>query len=110
MIKRRIRTRLHNQGIGYHPRETIYQFGIDDIAAAADWLGTRSFGFGDAPTVVDLCLASFIGTLVRQPWPNPLTVATSKHRNLVAHFERVLSLTFPEMNPVGEAAQESGAG
>lgn len=104
MIKRTIRIRLHNQGLGRHPRETLYQFGIDDVAALSHWLGTRSFGFGDAPTVVDLCLASFIGNIVRQPWPNPLTVATSKYGNLIAHFERVLSLTFPEMSPAAKAA------
>jgi glutathione S-transferase len=104
MINRKIRTRLRNQGIGFHARETLYQFGIDDIAALSGWLGTRSFGFGDAPTVVDLCLASFVGTIVRQPWADPLTIATSKHDNLVAHFERVLSLTFPEMDPAEKAA------
>lgn len=104
MIKRKIRTRLRNQGIGYHARETIYQFGIDDISALADWLGARSFGFGDELSVVDLCLASFIGTIVRQPWVDPLTVTTSKHGNLVAHFERVLSLTFPETNAAAKAA------
>lgn len=107
MISRKIRTRLRNQGIGYHDRETLYQFGIDDITALSDWLGTRSFGYGDAPTVVDLCLASFIGTIVRQPWADPLTAATSKYDNLVAHFERVLSLTFPEINPAAKDAQAS---
>jgi glutathione S-transferase len=104
MIARKIRTRLRNQGIGYHDRETLYRFGIDDIAALSDWLGARSFGFGDTPTVVDLSLASFIATIVRQPWADPLTLATSKHANLVAHSERVLALTFPELNPEVKAA------
>jgi glutathione S-transferase len=104
LIKRTIRIRLHTQGIGRHSRETLYQFGIDDVAAVSQWLGTRSFGFGDAPTIVDLCVASFIGTIIRQPWSNPLTVATSKHDNLIAHFERMFALTFPEMNPVTKAA------
>jgi glutathione S-transferase len=105
MIKRTIRIRLRNQGIGLHSRETIYQFGIDDIAALSNWLGTRSFSFGDQPTVVDLCIASFIATIVRQPWPNPLTLATSEHANLVAHSERVLTLTFPEMYPAVKARE-----
>ena len=97
LIKRDIRTTINGHGLGRHDRETLYQFGISDVAALGHWLGQRQFGFGDTPTVVDLCMASFIGNIVRQPWGNPLRAATSKYGNLIAHFERVLALTFPEI-------------
>ncbi len=97
LIRRGLGKVIHGQGLGRHDRETIYQFGIADVAALGHWLGQRQFGFGDTPTTVDLCMAAFIGNIVRQPWSNPLRVATAKYGNLIAHFERVLAATFPEM-------------
>jgi glutathione S-transferase len=104
LIRRDLRAAMHGQGLGRHSRETIYQFGVADVAALGHWLGTRTFGFGDTPTTVDLCMAAFIGNVVRQPWSNPLVVATSKYGNLIAHFERVLALTFPELTDAHAAA------
>jgi glutathione S-transferase len=98
LIRRDIARALHGHGLGRHSRETIYQFGIADVAALGHWLGARSYGFGDEPTVVDACMAAFIGNIVRQPWSNPLRVATLKYGNLVSHFERMLERTFPELN------------
>jgi glutathione S-transferase len=97
MLRRTIRRRLRGHGIGLLEPETIWQLGIADVAALGHWLGTRTFGFGDEPTVFDACLASFIGGIVRQPWSNPLRVATAKYGNLVAHFERMMARYFPEM-------------
>ncbi|TAL01667.1 MAG: glutathione S-transferase family protein [Rhodospirillaceae bacterium] len=96
MLRRAMRRTLHAQGIGRHDPDTIWQLGIADVAALGHWLGTRTYGFGDEPTVFDACLASFIGGIVRQPWSNPLRVATAKYGNLVAHFERMTARYFPE--------------
>jgi glutathione S-transferase len=104
LIRRSLRATLHGQGLGRHDRQTLYQFGIADIAALGHWLGARTFCFGyETPTVVDLCLAAFIGGIIRQPWHNPLTLATSKYGNLIAHFERVMALSFPEVTKAAAA-------
>ncbi len=87
---------LYAQGVGRHPAETIWQFGISDVQALAHWLGARPWGFGDKPTVFDACLYSFVGLIVRTPWDNPLKTATLKHSNLVGHFDRMLATYFPE--------------
>jgi glutathione S-transferase len=97
LVRRDIRRTLHGQGLGRHSRETLYQLGIADVAALGHWLGARSYAFGDQPTVLDACMAAFVGNIVRQPWSNPLRVATAKYGNLVTHFERMLALTFPEL-------------
>ncbi len=96
-LRRSVRRALHGHGLGRHSRDTIYQFGIADVAALGHWLGSRPYGFGDSPTVVDACIASYIGNIIRQPWSNPLTAATAKYGNLVAHFERVMAQAFPEL-------------
>jgi len=71
--------------LGRHSRDTIYQFGIADVAALGHWLGSRRYGFGDTPTVVDACMAAYIGNIIRQ-WSNRLCAATAKYGDLVAHF------------------------
>lgn len=96
LSQRGIMKTLRAQGLGRHGPETIWQMGTADIQALAHWLGNRPWGFGDAPTTVDACLAAFVGNIVRTPWNNPLTAATLKHASLVAHFERVMAHCFPE--------------
>jgi len=97
MMRRYIRRALRAHGLGRHDPETIWQLGIADVSALGHWLGTRTYGFGDEPTVFDACLAAFIGGIVRQSWSNPLRVATSKYGNLIAHFERMMARYFPEL-------------
>jgi glutathione S-transferase len=97
MMRRHMRRCLYAHGIGRHTPETLWQLGIADVQALGHWLGTRPFGFGDEPTVIDACLAAFIGNIVRQPWGNPLTITTGKYGNLIAHFERMMKRYFPEM-------------
>lgn len=88
---------LHAQGIGRHPPEVIWQLGISDLQAAAHWLGTRPFAFGDTPTVLDACLYSYVGNIIVSPWDNPLKTAALKHRSLTDHFSRMLTRYFPEL-------------
>ena len=97
MMRRYMRRTLRAQGIGRHPPETIWQLGIADVSALGHWLGTRAYGFGDEPTVIDACMAAFVGNIIRQPWGNPLRTATAKYGNLVAHFERMMARYFPEL-------------
>ncbi|MEQ9449868.1 MAG: glutathione S-transferase family protein [Rhodospirillaceae bacterium] len=95
--EKQIMRALRGQGLGRHPADVIWQFGIADVRALSHWLGAREWGFGDAPTVFDACLYAMIGAIIRTPWENPLKTATLKHGNLITHFERMLSRYFPEM-------------
>jgi len=95
--RRRYQRTLHAQGIGRHPPEVIWQLGISDLQAIAHWLGTRPYAFGDQPTVLDACLYSYVGNIIRSSWDNPLKIAALKHRSLVDHFSRMLARYFPEL-------------
>lgn len=92
-----IRNALHYQGIGRHDPETIWRLGIGDVSALSDWLAVRPFAFGDEPSVVDACIFSNIGSIIRIPWSNPLTEAAARCENLVAHFDRMMSRYFPDL-------------
>lgn len=94
---RGIKKGMNAHGIGRHPPDVIWRMGIADVQALAHWLGNRTWGFGDAPTTFDACLAATIGNILHTPWSNPLTVATAKHANLIAHFQRLMVRCFPEL-------------
>lgn len=96
--RRRYQRTLHAQGLGRHPLDVFWQLGISDLQAVAHWLGTRPFAFGDTPTVLDACLYSYVGNIIRSPWDNPLKTAALKHRSLVDHFTRMLTRYFPELS------------
>ena len=97
MAAKGIMKSLRSQGIGRHPPDVIWQMGTADIQALAHWLGNRPWGFGDAPTTIDACLAAMVSNIIRTPWNNPLTAAALKHGNLVAHSERMMARYFPEL-------------
>lgn len=94
---------LRSQGIGRHPPDVMWQLGTADVQALAHWLGTRAWGFNDAPSSFDACLAAFVGNILMTPWDNPLRTATRKHTSLVAHFVRVMTRYFHELGLTQEA-------
>ncbi len=96
VAQRIVGKQLSGHGMGRHSPKVIFEMGISDIRALAHWLGQKEWGFGDQPTTFDAGLAAYVGEIIVQPWDNPLTVETRKHRNLVAHFERMMTLYYPE--------------
>lgn len=97
MIQRSIRATLHHHGIGRHAAETVWQMGAADIQALAHWLGNRTYGFGDGPTVFDAALFGCIGAIISTPWDFPLKTVALKHGNLTAHCARMKAQFFPEL-------------
>jgi hypothetical protein len=95
LIRRAVRRQLDGHGLGRHEPAVLWQMGITDVSALGHWLGSKSYAFGDTPTVTDACMASFIGCIARG-WSNPLRAATLKYGNLIAHFERMMVAYFPE--------------
>lgn len=101
LAQRIVRKQLNGHGLGRHSPETIQHMAIADVRALSHWLGQKEWGFGDQPTTFDACLAANIGEIICQPWDNAITVETRKHRNLVDHFERVMTRYYPELRETG---------
>lgn len=97
LVQQQMRKAVRAQGLGRHHAATIWQLGIGDVQALGHWLGSRPFGFGETPTVVDAVLFAFIASIIKAPWDFPLKTHTLKHRNLVDHSERMLQTYFPAL-------------
>ncbi len=97
ILKGSVKKALRNHGLGRHSAHDIWKLGVADVQALSHWLGNRSFGFGDQPTVVDAVMFSQVGCILHTPWDFPLKTETLKCRNLVDHTERMLTRYFPEI-------------
>ncbi|MEQ8735683.1 MAG: glutathione S-transferase family protein [Rhodospirillaceae bacterium] len=97
VAQRIVGNQLKGHGMGRHSPKVIFEMGISDIRALAHWLGQKEWGFGGQPTTFDASLSAYVGEIIAQPWNNPLTIETRKHRNLVAHFERMMTRYYPEL-------------
>jgi glutathione S-transferase len=103
IAQRTVRKQLSGHGIGRHNAAVMWELAIADVRALSHRLGQRDWGFGDQPTVFDASLAAYVGELVAQPWGNPLVTETRKHRNLVNHFERIMTRYYPELDTIKTA-------
>ena len=101
--QRLVRNQLGGHGLGRHSPKTIQDLAIADIRALAHWLGQKEWGFGDQPTIFDASLSAHVGEIVSPPWDSPLAVETRKHRNLVSHFERMMTRYYPELREPQES-------
>lgn len=90
LARRGVTSALHAQGIGRHPRETIYALGQQDVEALSRLLGDDSYFFAtERPTLLDLWAHAFIAEIIAPPIPSPLQSATRALDNLVAHCQRL---------------------
>jgi glutathione S-transferase len=93
-----MRGQINGHGMGRHTQEQIYQIGVADITAVADFLGDKPFFMGEAPTTVDATVYGHIANILAAPIESPLKEHGLKQPNLVRHCERMLETFYPELH------------
>lgn len=94
LVRRRTGKQLWQQGLGRHASEEIYRLGQEDIASCAEFLGSKTFLFGDKPSSYDAVLYAFLENIIVPPLPSPLQQAALQTPQLVAFCERMRKLAF----------------
>ena len=89
MIRREVRRTLHGQGMGRHSPEEIVALGTRSIDATADFLGTKPFMMGSAPTGVDATAFAFIAGLLCPVFETKLRTAAERRDNLRRYVGRM---------------------
>lgn len=89
MVRKRVRRRLHDQGVGRHERDEIYALGAADLAAVSTILGDKSFLFGDRPTLADATTFALLISIIGPDFESPLRTSAMGHANLVSYTERM---------------------
>ncbi|MBI1889459.1 MAG: glutathione S-transferase family protein [Burkholderiales bacterium] len=91
MIRKKVRTALHGQGISRHEPARIAAFGGADVKVLSSALGNRSFFSGERPGVVDASAYGTLANLLGFPESTPLKAVVEAHPNLVEFCRRIKS-------------------
>jgi glutathione S-transferase len=89
---------LHAQGLGRHSAEEVQRLGKEDLLAVSDYLGTRSFFFGERPTTSDATVYAYVGSMLGMGLDSPVKDFGRSRENLVRYCQRVHERFFPELS------------
>ncbi len=95
LIRKKVTKQLHACGIGRHAKGTIYQLGVNDLKALADFLGDKLFFFGEQPTSFDACAYAMLANILWAPINSPLKQAVQAYPTFTAYCERMKKRFFP---------------
>ncbi len=88
-VRRDVIKSLHGQGLGRHSEQEIKQIMAADLKAMSDYLGDKSFFFGDKATTVDAAAYGFLAELILAPLQSSLTQVAKGYPNLVSFCHRI---------------------
>lgn len=94
LIRKGIRRRLLEQGLGRHSREEIYAFAVEDVGAASELLGDKPFFMGESAKSIDATAFGFLVQLISTPFTQPHCEAARARPNLVRYVDRIKTQFF----------------
>jgi glutathione S-transferase len=97
MVRRQVRQRLHGQGMGRHSDEEITALATRSVDATADFLGTKPYMMGDAPTGLDATAFAFVAGTLCPVFETPIRLAAERHDNLKSYVGRMMARFYPDL-------------
>lgn len=98
-----VKKRLQNHGIGRHSVQEVYEFGMQDIQALSDFLGSKPFMMGEKMTTIDCVAFAHLSQLLYIPLDYPHTIYLKKNcPNLAAYVDRIKADIWPDWEEVCE--------
>ncbi|PHZ84391.1 glutathione S-transferase family protein [Paremcibacter congregatus] len=98
MVRKNVRRRLKEHGIGRHSSQEITEIGSWDLKALSDFLGNKTYFFGDKPSTLDAAVFGFMSQMVlSDAFSAPIIDVARSHANLVRHTHAIQDKYFPEL-------------
>ena len=98
MVRRKLRTTLHGQGIGRDAPDDIVALATRSIDAIADFLGDKRFFMGGEPTGVDATMFAFVCGALCPHFETPTRAAAERHDNLRRYVGRMTARFYPGLD------------
>lgn len=86
---------MKGHGLGRHRSDEIYNIGIADLKAVADYLGDKPFFMGEKPTVADATVYGYVANLISVPMESPVKQYGLSRANLTQYLKRMQDRYFP---------------
>jgi glutathione S-transferase len=100
MVRRKLRTTLHGQGIGRHSPDEILALATRSIDAIADFLGDKPFFMGSEPTGVDATMFAFVCGILCPQFESRTRTAAERAENLRHYVGRMTARFYPELTEI----------
>jgi glutathione S-transferase len=89
IAQKNIMKALYKHGMGRHSDEEIVEIGNRDLQALSDFLGNKTFFFGDKPTTLDAVAYGMLVEMIRVPiFTAPIFDRAKSYKNLVEFTDR----------------------
>jgi glutathione S-transferase len=98
IVRRKIRQRLHGQGMGRHSAEEITALATRSIVATSDFLGSKPYMMGDAPTGLDATVFAFVAATLCPVFESPIRLVAERHDNLKSYVGRMMARFYPDLD------------
>ena len=96
VLQENAKKEMYGHGIGRHTQSDIYAFGKGDLDAISNYLGTKSYFFGEELTSVDVSIVPVVANLILTPIDTEIALYARTKANLVAYIERFDRAVFGE--------------
>lgn len=96
MVRRQIRNQLHQQGMGRHNREDIYNKARKDLEQLSNLLGDHKWFGGDYVSILDLTAVAYLGNIMVPELNSPLADYVKEFGNLETYAVRARRVIFPD--------------
>jgi glutathione S-transferase len=104
MVRKRVLSKFHAQGIGRHSNEEVYALGVQDVTCFSELLGDRLFLLGESPSSYDASAFGIIGNLKDGPFESPVRDVARSTKNVADYIDRIRQRYFSDMdNPNSES-------
>lgn len=107
LVRRKIRTLLHGQGVARHKPAQIIALAARDVEALATLLGEQPFFQGERPGVTDASAYGLFANAMGFPGRSAIKDLLDRYPNLVAFCQRMKNLYWNEASASGDAASFS---
>ncbi len=97
MVRRKLRTTLHGQGIARHSPDEILALATRSIDAIADFLGDKPYFMGSEPTGVDATIFAFVCGVLCPHFETRTRAVAERHDNLRRYVGRMTARFYPDL-------------
>jgi glutathione S-transferase len=88
-LQRSLHKEAEGLGVMEFTQEEIYHLGESHLQSIAEYLGKKSYFFGDFPTTIDANLYGFLSVIYKTPIDVPLRRFAAKYENLKEFCKRI---------------------
>jgi len=89
ILRKQVKRRLYEQGIGRHTSGEIYQIAESNLAALSNYLDDKPYFMGSEPTKLDATAYAFLANILQAELDSELKDIAMKYENLSTYCKRM---------------------